>query len=108
MSKEQVPEPLRQKIEGLLTEHETVLFMKGTKLMPACGFSARVVQTLNQLGRDFHSVDVLKDPEIREGIKVFTDWPTLPQLYHKGQFIGGCDIVTAMHAKGELKAVLGD
>jgi monothiol glutaredoxin len=103
MAKEQLPAALRQRIEETLTNHPTVLFMKGTPSLPQCGFSARVVQLLRQQGVEFFSVNVLADPEIREGIKVFNDWPTIPQLFHKGEFIGGCDIVSDLAARGELK-----
>lgn len=106
MSKEQLPPALRERIEKILSEHDNVLFMKGMKTMPQCGFSARVVQTLEALGAQYHTVNVLSDPDIREGIKLYNDWPTIPQLFHKGQFIGGCDIVSAMAQKGELAPAL--
>lgn len=83
-----------------------MLFMKGTPLFPQCGFSARVVQILKQAGVAFSSVNVLEDPEVREGIKAFSNWPTIPQLYIKGEFVGGCDIVTEMYQAGELQAML--
>jgi monothiol glutaredoxin len=86
--------------------HDVVLFMKGTKAMPQCGFSSRVVGVLNYMGVDFKDVNVLADPEIRQGIKDFSDWPTIPQLYVKGEFVGGCDIVTEMTLSGELDALL--
>ncbi len=82
------------------------LFMKGTPDAPQCGFSAHVVQILNSYGVKYHAVNVLADWNIREGIKSFTNWPTIPQLYVKGQFIGGCDITAELHRKGELKDVL--
>lgn len=85
-----------------------VLFMKGTPLFPQCGFSARVVQVLKQVGVAFASVNVLENPEIRDGIKAFSNWPTIPQLYIKGEFIGGCDIVTEMYQSGELQTLLQD
>jgi monothiol glutaredoxin len=81
-----------------------VLYMKGTPVFPQCGFSARVVQILSHMGVPFKGVNVLEDMEIREGIKAFTNWPTIPQLYVKGEFVGGCDIVTEMFQSGELKA----
>jgi len=82
--------------------------MKGTKDFPQCGFSAVVVQILKNLGMDFIDIDVLRDPEIRQGIKDFSDWPTIPQLYIKGQFIGGCDIVKEMFQSGELQELLSN
>lgn len=106
MAKEDLPPALRQKIEDTLSSHDTVLFMKGSAAFPQCGFSARVVEVLKRTGVDFQTVNVLADNDIREGIKRFTDWPTIPQLYHKGQFIGGCDIVTEMFQKGELQSLL--
>lgn len=83
-----------------------VLYMKGTKAMPQCGFSHAVVQVLNEVGVPFKDINVLADAEIREGIKQFSDWPTIPQLYVHGEFVGGCDIVRDMHAKGELAALI--
>lgn len=83
-----------------------MLFMKGTPLFPQCGFSARVVQILKQSGVAFSSVNVLEDPEVREGIKAFSNWPTIPQLYVQGEFVGGCDIVTEMYQAGELQTLL--
>jgi monothiol glutaredoxin len=82
--------------------------MKGNPMFPQCGFSARVVQILKHSGVSFESVNVLEDPEIRDGIKVFSDWPTIPQLYVKGEFVGGCDIVTEMFQSGELQALLAE
>jgi monothiol glutaredoxin len=83
-----------------------VLFMKGTPVFPQCGFSAAVVQILTHLGVKFRGVDVLTDPEIRQGIKEFSSWPTIPQLYVKGEFVGGCDIIREMFESGELKELL--
>ena len=83
-----------------------MLFMKGTPLFPQCGFSARVVQILKHAGAPSSSVNVLEDQEIREGIKQFSNWPTIPQLYVKGEFVGGCDIVTEMYQSGELQTLL--
>jgi monothiol glutaredoxin len=83
-----------------------VLFMKGSKSMPQCGFSAAVIQVLNELGVPYKDINVLADPDIRDGIKRFSDWPTIPQLYVNGEFVGGCDIVREMHAKGELAAIV--
>ena len=89
---------IRQTVEG----NDVVLFMKGTKTMPQCGFSSRVAGVLNYMGVDFVDVNVLADADIRQGIKDFSDWPTIPQLYVKGEFVGGCDIVTEMTLSGEL------
>lgn len=98
--------PLNQKIQELLDTHAVVLFMKGTARFPLCGFSGFVVQTLNKFSVDFHDVDVLKDDALRQGIKEFTGWPTLPQLYIKGEFIGGADILRDLDASGELENLL--
>ena len=89
-------------IKDKVTQNDVVLFMKGTKMMPQCGFSSRLAGVLNYMGVEFSDVDVLADPEIRQGIKEFSDWPTIPQLYVKGEFVGGCDIVTEMMLSGEL------
>ena len=91
-----------EQIENIINSNNVVLFMKGTKTAPQCGFSATVVQIIGALGVNFYDVDVLKNQEIRQGIKDFSDWPTIPQLYVKGQFIGGCDIVREMYQNGEL------
>ncbi len=102
-------ESLRQQISELVTKNRVVLFMKGTRQMPMCGFSAQVVQILNELLPTYETVDVIRAPEIRDAIKEYSDWPTLPQLYVGGKFVGGCDIVSEMHASGELKKlVLGN
>ena len=93
-------------IRDTVATNDVVLFMKGTKAMPQCGFSSRVAGVLNYMGVDFADVNVLADPEIRQGIKDFSDWPTVPQLYVKGEFVGGCDIVTEMTLSGELDALL--
>ena len=92
-------------IKTTVTSNDVVLFMKGTKLMPQCGFSSRLAGVLNYMGVEFADVNVLADPEIRQGIKDFSDWPTIPQLYVKGEFVGGCDIVTEMTLSGELDAL---
>jgi len=92
-------------IKTTVTSNDVVLFMKGTKMMPQCGFSSRVAGVLNYMGVEFADVNVLADPEIRQGIKDFSDWPTIPQLYVKGEFVGGCDIVTEMTLSGELDAL---
>lgn len=86
-----------------LEENDVVLFMKGNAVFPQCGFSSLVVQVLSQLGVQFKDINVLDDDEIRQGIKDFTDWPTIPQLYVKGEFIGGCDIIREMYESGELQ-----
>lgn len=93
-------------IEQMIQNNNVVLFMKGTKDMPQCGFSATVAHILNQLGVEFFDVDILRDAEIRQGIKEFSDWPTIPQLYIKGEFVGGCDIVKEMFQAGELQEML--
>jgi monothiol glutaredoxin len=90
------------KIQGLVDNADVVLFMKGTKEMPQCGFSSRVAGVLNYMGVDYRDVNVLADDDVRQGIKDFSDWPTIPQLYVKGEFVGGCDIVTEMTLSGEL------
>ena len=92
----------QDQIRETVTANDVVLFMKGTKSMPQCGFSSRVAGVLNYMGVDFVDVNVLADADIRQGIKDFSDWPTIPQLYVKGEFVGGCDIVTEMTLSGEL------
>ncbi|WP_116084674.1 Grx4 family monothiol glutaredoxin [Tropicimonas sp. IMCC34011] len=89
-------------IKETVTSNPVVLFMKGNKTMPQCGFSSRVAGVLNYMGVDYADVDVLQDQEIRQGIKDYSDWPTIPQLYVKGEFVGGCDIITEMTLSGEL------
>jgi monothiol glutaredoxin len=89
-------------IKETVTANDVVLFMKGTKAMPQCGFSSRVAGVLNFMGVDYSDVNVLADEEIRQGIKDYSDWPTIPQLYVKGEFVGGCDIITEMTLSGEL------
>jgi monothiol glutaredoxin len=89
-------------IRETVTSNDVVLYMKGTKAMPQCGFSSRVAGVLNFMGVDYADVNVLADAEIRQGIKEYSDWPTIPQLYVKGEFVGGCDIVTEMTLSGEL------
>jgi monothiol glutaredoxin len=91
------------RIKQDITDHQVVLYMKGTPVFPQCGFSAAVVQILTQLGVKFKGVDVLADPAVRQGIKEFSSWPTVPQLYVKGEFVGGCDIIREMYEAGELK-----
>jgi len=98
----------QDQIKDTVTTNDVVLFMKGTKMMPQCGFSSRVAGVLNYMGVEFVDVNVLADPEIRQGIKDFSDWPTIPQLYVKGEFVGGCDIITEMFQNGELKQTFAD
>lgn len=97
---------IQDKIQATISSNNVVLYMKGTKDFPQCGFSAAVSHVLKTLGVDFLDVDVLSDAEIRQGIKDFSDWPTIPQLYVKGEFIGGCDIVKEMFQSGELVELL--
>jgi monothiol glutaredoxin len=98
--------PVIDRIQKDIKDNDVLLFMKGTPVFPQCGFSAAVVQVLTDLGVKFKGVDVLTDPAIRQGIKDFSQWPTIPQLYVKGEFIGGCDIVREMHGSGELRDLL--
>ena len=95
-----------ERIASDVGSNDVVLFMKGTPVFPQCGFSAAVVQILTDLGVKFKSFDVLKDPELRQGIKEFSNWPTVPQLYVKGEFVGGCDIIREMFQAGELQSML--
>ena len=98
---------LRDRIQGTIDSSKVVLFMKGSKNFPQCGFSAQVVQILKQSGVDFKDVNILTDPDIRQGLKEYSNWPTFPQLYVGGQFVGGCDIVTDLFQSGELQNLLG-
>jgi monothiol glutaredoxin len=98
---------VRKAIQDTIEKNRVVLFMKGTRQFPQCGFSGSVVQLLNQLGVEYQTVNVLADPTIRQGIKDFSNWPTIPQLYVDGKFVGGSDIVREMHANGELESLLG-
>ncbi len=100
--------PVFERIENDIKQNPVVLYMKGTPVFPQCGFSARVVQILSHLGVPFKGVNVLEDMEIREGIKAYTNWPTIPQLYVKGEFVGGCDIVREMFQSGELQHFLAE
>ncbi|WP_424970333.1 Grx4 family monothiol glutaredoxin [Dinoroseobacter sp. S76] len=97
-----------ERIKETVTGNDVVLFMKGTKSMPQCGFSSRVAGVLNFMGVEYTDVNVLADEEIRQGIKDFSDWPTIPQLYVKGEFVGGCDIITEMTLSGELDTMFDD
>lgn len=95
-----------ERIKQDIGSNDIVLYMKGTAVFPQCGFSAAVVQILSQLGVAFKDINVLEDPTVRQGIKDFTNWPTIPQLYIKGEFVGGCDIVREMYTGGELQDLL--
>lgn len=94
--------PVFERIDREIKDHPVVLFMKGTPIFPQCGFSAMTVQVLSHMGVKFKSIDVLTEPAIRDGIKQFSNWPTIPQLYVKGEFVGGCDIIREMYETGEL------
>ena len=98
--------PVHDFIAKAVAEHPVVLFMKGVPEAPQCGFSAQVVQILDHVGADFVGVNVLQNDQLREGIKTFSDWPTIPQLYVKGEFVGGCDIIREMFGSGELKTLM--
>lgn len=99
-------EVIKKKIQELITKNKVFLFMKGNKLMPMCGFSAQVVQILNELKVDFETFNVLQDESIRQGIKDYSNWPTIPQLYINGKFVGGCDITKELYRSGELQKLL--
>jgi monothiol glutaredoxin len=98
---------IQDAISEAIREHEVILFMKGTPERPMCGFSARTVAALDALGREFAAVDVLPDPRIRQELSALSNWPTIPQLFVKGELVGGCDIVTEMYESGELAQVMG-
>ena len=98
----------KDRIEEIVKKNEVVLFMKGTPLFPQCGFSSRAVSILEHLGVPFETIDVLQDAEIRQGIKDYSDWPTIPQLYVKGEFVGGSDIMMEMFQSGELQQLVGE
>ena len=102
----QLPEELKKKIDEIVSKDKVVLFMKGTPDFPQCGFSANVIGILNYFGVKFSSINVLEDNEIREGIKEFSDWPTIPQIYIKKEFVGGCDILREMAETGEIIKLL--
>ena len=99
----ELDEGVKSRIDKEISSNEVVLFMKGTPVFPQCGFSSMVSQVLSHIGVEFKGVDVLAEPTLRDGIKSFSDWPTIPQLYVKGEFIGGCDIVKEMYENGELQ-----
>ena len=98
--------PVINRIKQDIGENDVVLYMKGTPVFPQCGFSAAVVQVLSQLGVKFKGIDILTDPALRQGVKDFSQWPTIPQLYVKGEFVGGCDIVREMFQAGELQGLM--
>ena len=97
---------LKEQIDNLVHQNKIMVFMKGTKLMPQCGFSNNVVQMLNTLGVPFETVDILENSEIRQGIKEYSNWPTIPQVYIDGQFVGGSDVLIEMYQKGELQQMV--
>ncbi|MEO5492666.1 MAG: Grx4 family monothiol glutaredoxin [Sphingomonas sp.] len=101
-------DPTQDRIAGIVKGADVMLFMKGSPLFPQCGFSSRAVAILNHLGVEFESTDVLQDQEVRQGIKAFSDWPTIPQLYVKGEFVGGSDIMMEMYESGELAQLFAD
>jgi monothiol glutaredoxin len=100
--------PIAERIQHEINSHDVVLYMKGTKKLPQCGFSSMVAGILERLNVVTHDVNILLDAELRQGIKDFSDWPTIPQLYIKGEFIGGCDIVREMYESGELQSLLAE
>ena len=97
----------RERIDEIVRGNQVVLFMKGTELFPQCGFSSRAIAILDRLGATYETIDVLQDPDIRQGIKAYSDWPTVPQLYVRGEFVGGSDIMMEMFESGELQQLLG-
>jgi len=99
-------DPVQEKISQTVKENPILIFMKGTPVFPQCGFSAAVIEIFNSLGAKYQTVNVLDDPDVRDGIKQFSNCPTIPQIYIQGKFIGGCDIVREMHARGELKSLV--
>jgi monothiol glutaredoxin len=99
-------DPVKERIEADLKSNDVVLYMKGTPVFPQCGFSAAVVQVLTHVGVKFKGINILEDAELRQGIKEYAQWPTIPQLYVKGEFVGGCDIVREMYQTGELADLL--
>jgi monothiol glutaredoxin len=97
---------LKERIDNLVQQHKILVFMKGNKLMPQCGFSNNVVQILNTLGVPYETIDILDDQEIRQGIKEYSDWPTIPQVYINGEFVGGSDVMIQLYQKGELQQMV--
>lgn len=104
---DEITNPMRDAIQGAISENRVILFMKGTPAQPACGFSARTVAILESLGQPFAAVDILPDPRIRQELSSLSNWPTIPQLFVGGELVGGCDIVTEMYQSGELQEALG-
>ena len=101
-------ENVKQRIQTEIDANNVVLFMKGTPVFPQCGFSSMVSQVLNHMSVEFKGIDVLAESSLRDGIKIFSDWPTVPQLYVKGEFVGGCDIIREMYESGELKQLFDE
>ena len=101
-------ENVKQRIQTEIDSNNVVLFMKGTPVFPQCGFSSMVSQVLNHMNVEFKGIDVLTETSLRDGIKIFSDWPTVPQLYVKGEFVGGCDIIREMYESGELKQLFDE
>src|SRR3954465_1130768 len=101
-------DPVFERIQSDVSSNKVMLFMKGNAMFPQCGFSARVVQILTHMGVPFQTANVLEDPSLREGIKQYSNWPTIPQLYVDGEFVGGCDIITEMYQSGELETLFKD
>lgn len=101
-------DPVQQRIDDIVKGNDVVLFMKGTPLFPQCGFSSRAIAILEHLGVSYETVDVLQDQGVRQGIKTYSDWPTIPQLYVKGEFVGGSDIMMEMYEAGELQQLMTD
>ena len=101
-------DPTQARIADIVKSNDVILFMKGTPLFPQCGFSSRAIAILEHLGVDYDSVDVLQDQAVRQGIKAFSDWPTIPQLYVKGEFVGGSDIMMEMYEAGELQQLMDE
>ena len=101
-------ENVKQRIQTEIDSNNVVLFMKGTPVFPQCGFSSMVSQVLNHMSVEFKGIDVLTETSLRDGIKIFSDWPTVPQLYVKGEFVGGCDIIREMYESGELKQLFDE
>jgi monothiol glutaredoxin len=97
---------LQQRIDNLVNQHKILVFMKGNKLMPQCGFSNNVVQILNTLGVPYHTIDILEDGELRQGIKEYSNWPTIPQIYISGEFVGGSDVAIELYQNGELQQMV--
>ncbi len=103
-----VDDQVKARIGGIVAANDVVLFMKGTPIFPQCGFSSTAVQILEQLDVAFEGIDVLRDPEVRSGVKEYSDWPTVPQLYVKGEFVGGSDIMMEMYRSGELETLMAE